>query len=109
METIKSAEFFNEEGYLINFDHWTPDMAIELAKEDDLLLNDDHWLIIRFLREYYEEYQIAPAIKTLTRYLFKKLGSVQRSTVEYIYKLFPYGPSKQACKYAGLPKPTGCL
>ncbi|MDD9855795.1 MAG: TusE/DsrC/DsvC family sulfur relay protein, partial [Gammaproteobacteria bacterium] len=21
----------------------------------------------------------------------------------------PYGPAKQACKYAGLPKPTGCV
>ncbi|MEK7191279.1 MAG: TusE/DsrC/DsvC family sulfur relay protein, partial [Pseudomonadota bacterium] len=20
-----------------------------------------------------------------------------------------YGPAKQACKYAGLPKPTGCV
>ncbi|RUM75961.1 MAG: sulfurtransferase TusE, partial [Sulfurovum sp.] len=25
------------------------------------------------------------------------------------YSLFPYGPGKQACKYAGLPKPTGCV
>ena len=24
-------------------------------------------------------------------------------------ELFPYGPAKQACKYAGLPKPTGCV
>ncbi|MCB1786788.1 MAG: TusE/DsrC/DsvC family sulfur relay protein, partial [Gammaproteobacteria bacterium] len=22
---------------------------------------------------------------------------------------FPYGPGKQACRYAGLPKPTGCV
>ncbi|MEK7361408.1 MAG: TusE/DsrC/DsvC family sulfur relay protein, partial [Pseudomonadota bacterium] len=22
---------------------------------------------------------------------------------------FPYGPAKQACKIAGLPKPTGCI
>ncbi len=26
-----------------------------------------------------------------------------------LYELFPYGPAKQACKYAGLPKPTGCV
>ncbi|MCG7956531.1 MAG: TusE/DsrC/DsvC family sulfur relay protein, partial [Candidatus Thiodiazotropha endolucinida] len=23
--------------------------------------------------------------------------------------LFPYGPGKQACRFAGLPKPTGCI
>ncbi|MET0045208.1 MAG: TusE/DsrC/DsvC family sulfur relay protein, partial [Candidatus Thiodiazotropha sp. 6PLUC3] len=22
---------------------------------------------------------------------------------------FPYGPGKQACRFAGLPKPTGCI
>ncbi|MDP3829541.1 MAG: TusE/DsrC/DsvC family sulfur relay protein [Polaromonas sp.] len=26
-----------------------------------------------------------------------------------MYDLFPYGPAKQACKIAGLPKPTGCI
>ncbi|MDE0460615.1 MAG: TusE/DsrC/DsvC family sulfur relay protein, partial [Chromatiales bacterium] len=27
----------------------------------------------------------------------------------YLYQLYPYGPAKQACRYAGLPKPTGCV
>ena len=38
----------------------------------------------------------------------KKLGA-DKGNSQYLYELFPYGPAKQACKIAGLPKPTGCV
>ena len=38
----------------------------------------------------------------------KKMGA-DKGTSKYLYGLFPYGPAKQACRYAGLPKPTGCV
>ena len=28
---------------------------------------------------------------------------------KYLFDLFPYGPAKQAGRYAGMPKPTGCV
>ena len=28
---------------------------------------------------------------------------------KYLSSLFPYGPAKQACRFDGLPKPTGCV
>jgi tRNA 2-thiouridine synthesizing protein E len=71
-------------------------------------LTDEHWDIINFLREYYEEYQIAPAVRVLTKAVAKKLGK-DKGNSKYLYGLFPYGPGKQACRYAGLPKPTGCV
>jgi len=74
----------------------------------DLTLTDDHWDIIKFLREYYEEYQIAPAVRVLTKAVGKKMGA-DKGNSKYLYSLFPYGPAKQACRYAGLPKPTGCV
>ena len=52
--------------------------------------------------------QIAPAVRVLTKAIGKKLGA-DKGTSEYLYGLFPYGPGKQACKIAGLPKPTGCI
>ena len=98
----------DEEGYLANLSDWEKDVADEMAKADGIDLSDDHWEIINFLREYYEEYQIAPAVRVLTKAVGKKLGK-DKGNSKYLHELFPYGPGKQACKFAGLPKPTGCV
>ena len=79
----------DEEGYLVNLTEWNTDVA-------------------DFMREYFDEYQIAPAVRVLTKAIGKKLGA-EKGNSEYLYGLFPYGPGKQACKIAGLPKPTGCV
>lgn len=98
----------DEEGYLENLSEWNEDIATAMAAAEDVELTDEHWDIINFLREYYEEYQIAPAVRVLTKAVGKKLGK-EKGNSKYLYSLFPYGPGKQACKYAGLPKPTGCV
>lgn len=98
----------DEEGYLSNLSDWSPALAEAMAQADDAELEENHWEVINFLREYYEEYQIAPAVRVLTKAIGKKLGK-DKGNSKYLYELFPYGPAKQACKYAGLPKPTGCV
>ena len=98
----------DEEGYLANLAEWDEQVAKAMAEEDDCDLSENHWEVINFLREYYEEYQIAPAVRVLTKAIGKKLGK-DKGNSKYLYQLFPYGPAKQACKYAGLPKPTGCV
>jgi tRNA 2-thiouridine synthesizing protein E len=98
----------DEEGYLADLNSWDKDVADVMAKADDCELTENHWEVINFLREYYEEYQIAPAVRVLTKAIGKKLGK-DKGNSKYLYELFPYGPAKQACKYAGLPKPTGCV
>lgn len=103
----KSIEV-DEEGYLADRSDWSEEIAAIMAKEDDCELSNNHWEVLNFLREYYEEYQIAPAVRVLTKAIGKKLGA-DKGNSKYLYELFPYGPAKQACKYAGLPKPTGCV
>jgi TusE/DsrC/DsvC family sulfur relay protein len=98
----------DEEGYLENRADWNESIATAMAKADDCDLTENHWEVINFLREYYDEYQIAPAVRVLTKAIGKKLGP-DKGNSKYLYELFPYGPAKQACKYAGLPKPTGCV
>jgi len=107
MAQIQGAEV-DEEGFLVDLSTWTEDICKEMAEGDDVVLSDEHWDVINFLREYYEEYQVAPAVRVLTKAIKKKFGK-EKGNSKYLYELFPYGPGKQGCRFAGLPKPTGCI
>ena len=98
----------DEEGYITNLSDWTPELADVIAKEEGIEMDDERWEVVNFLRDYYDEYQIAPAVRVLIKALKKTMGP-EKGNNKYMYELFPYGPAKQACKIAGLPKPTGCV
>ena len=67
----------DEEGYLADLGDWEPEVAQVMAEADECDLSDNHWEVINFLRSYYEEYQIAPAVRVLTKAIGKKLGQGQ--------------------------------
>ncbi|OHE59572.1 MAG: sulfurtransferase TusE [Thermodesulfovibrio sp. RBG_19FT_COMBO_42_12] len=98
----------DEDGFLTDWETWEEGMAVELAKTESVALDDRHWEVIKWLREYYVKYQIAPPIKMLVKEMAKLFGA-EKGNTKYLYELFPGGPAKQACKFAGLPKPTGCV
>ena len=98
----------DEEGYITDISLWSPELAALIAADENIEMENDHWEVVNFLRNYYEEYQIAPAVRVLTKAIKKSLGP-EKGNSRYLYELFPYGPAKQACKIAGLPKPTGCV
>lgn len=98
----------DEEGYLVNLSDWSEDVANFIAQQENVAMTSNHWEVINFLRQYYNDYQIAPAVRVLTKAIGKTLGP-DKGNSKYLYELFPYGPAKQACKIAGLPKPTGCV
>ena len=98
----------DEEGYLVNLSEWSKALAEQMAAEDGIELTPNHWEVINILQQYYQDYQVAPAVRVLTRTVGKKLGEDKGNSM-YLFKLFPGGPAKQACKYAGMPKPTGCI
>lgn len=98
----------DDDGYIINLGDWTPELAQFLADQDSIKLVEAHWEVINFLREYYQKYQIAPMIKILVKEIGKVMGP-EKGNTKYLYELYPGGPAKQACRYAGLPKPTGCV
>ena len=98
----------DEEGYLTDISAWSPELAELIAQDENIEMGNDAWEVVNFLRDYYEKYQIAPAVRVLTKAVKKMLGP-EKGNSKYLYELFPYGPAKQACKIAGLPKPTGCV
>jgi len=103
----------DEDGCLQDWQQWDEDVAKALAADDRFTgakveLTDEHWEIIRFLREYFEKYGVAPPIRQLVKEVKKALGP-EKGNLQYLYKLFPQGPAKDACRIAGLPKPTGCV
>ena len=108
LEINGAAYETDEEGYLANLSDWSAELAEAMAAQDGCEMSENHWEVVNFLREYYDEYQIAPAVRVLTKAIGKRLGK-DKGNSKYLYELFPYGPAKQACKYAGLPKPTGCV
>jgi tRNA 2-thiouridine synthesizing protein E len=98
----------DDEGYLQNLDDWNEEVAEHIAKMENIEMNDARWEVVYFLKEYYEKYKIAPMIKILLKEMKKKFGP-EKGNNKYLYELFPAGPAKQACKIAGLAKPTGCV
>ncbi len=90
------------DGRLAHSADWTPELAAELAARDGLKLSDKHWDIINIMRDYYQQYNIAPILKLLRREVAKKLGAV-RALDESLYALFPNGVQHQGSRIAGIP------
>lgn len=108
MDARKQPNEIDKDGYLLNLDEWTADIAHEIAKQENIALTPAHWEIINLLQEFYREFEISPAMRALVKYSEKKLGPDKGKSI-YLLQLFPPSPAKIASKIAGLPRPTNCL
>ena len=95
-------------GYLLRREDWSPAVAEAMAAADALVLTEAHWEIIRFVQAYHDEFQMAPPMRLLVKAVATRLGA-DKGNSRYLYRLFPDGPAKQACRYGGLPKPVSCV
>jgi len=93
------------EGYLVEPDDWSEDIANELAKEENIELDEMAWLVLNFIRTYYSEQSVVPDVRHVMSYLADKNEVGKREAKKLIFKLFPYGYVKQAVKIAGMKKP----
>jgi tRNA 2-thiouridine synthesizing protein E len=95
----------DNEGYLVDPETWDEDMARLLATEEGLNLNDDYWTILHFMRRYWLEHRTAPDVRHVLKFLVENHGFDKKSAKQHLFKLFPYGYVKQACKIAGMQRP----
>ncbi|MBS1185366.1 MAG: putative sulfite reductase, partial [Proteobacteria bacterium] len=62
------------EGYLVEPNDWNEEVAKVLADDEQIQLNDDHWDAIRFMRDYYEEHQVAADARFVIKHLAERMG-----------------------------------
>lgn len=102
MDTVMDLPRIDEEGYIVEPGDWSEGLAEHFAHMENIQLTPEHWDVIRFMRGYYEEHQVAPDARFVIKHLAEKLGSAARNE---LFRLFPYGYVKQACKIAGMKRP----
>jgi TusE/DsrC/DsvC family sulfur relay protein len=90
----------NEEGYLLNIDEWSKNVAIEIANEESIIMTDKHFEIVDFIRLKVK------ACETLT---IRSIGKSGITDIKGFYNLFPGAPLKKASRIAGVPKPSSCV
>ncbi|QCT20795.1 sulfurtransferase TusE [Jejubacter calystegiae] len=109
MLIFEGKEFETDsEGYLKNSSEWSEALAPVIAQREGITLTSEHWEVVRFVRDFYLEFNTSPAIRMLVKAMAKKFGE-EKGNSRYLYRLFPKGPAKQATKIAGLPKPVKCI
>jgi tRNA 2-thiouridine synthesizing protein E len=102
LELVGHIYEVDENGFMQETEKWTEEVAKAYAQLENVTeLTEDHWKAIGYLRNYYQDKGICPMI----RRLIKETGF----NLSRLYELFPKGPAQSACKWAGLPKPTGCV
>ena len=98
----------DKEGFLKDLSSWNEQVAEELAKHEGIDLEEKHWELIHLIRAFYQEFEVSPAMRPLSKYIKLNLGADKASSI-YLMTLFPESPAKRLAKIAGLPKPENCL
>ena len=89
------------DGFLLDRDEWSEEIAKELAEADGMELTDHIMNFINEARRMYEDSGVVPPIRKFA----KHIDEDQKA----LFAAWMTGPMKPITKYGGLPKPTGCV
>lgn len=90
-------------GYLVNQDDWSKELAELIAIKEQVTLTERHWDLIDYLRdEFFNNNENSPNTRTIVKAMSEKWG--EKVDQRTLYDLFPLDPSKQGGRIAGLPE-----
>jgi tRNA 2-thiouridine synthesizing protein E len=90
----------NDEGYLVDFNQWTPEVGVEIALEEGITMTDEHWKVIDYIQAQFKK-DVPLTIRSV--------GKSGVADIKQFYALFPGGPLKKASRIAGIKKPVSCI
>jgi dissimilatory sulfite reductase related protein len=98
----------DEEGFLINPNDWTEDIAEVIARNDGYQLKDDHKGFVKYFRRYWNKNATHPTMQVVVKEIGGSIGKTsydRKILTDHLNMIFPRGPVSQLCKLAGLPRP----
>lgn len=96
------------DGHLADPRDWSEAVAEEMAGRDGVELCDLRWWLIRFVRAHHREYGMPPLMRVAVAAMRREAGMDDASS-RTLYRLFPDGPIRDACRYGGLAPPESCI
>ena len=64
----------DSEGYLKETSQWSEGLAAVIAEKESIALTPEHWEVVRFVRDFYLEFNTSPAIRMLVKAMANKYG-----------------------------------
>ena len=96
------------EGYLVNREDWTPELAVQLAQQENITLTDAHWELVPLVQSFFDTFEHSPANRPLANWIKQHLGPDKAKTL-YLRGLFPNHRRNSWPKLPDCPGPiTAC-
>jgi tRNA 2-thiouridine synthesizing protein E len=96
MSSVESRFNIDSAGFLVDFEDWSEDFALEMAQLYGIPdgLTERHWQVIHFIRDTFQTYGQCPLLYQTCR--------ANRLSLRELQALFPTGYLRGACRLAGV-------
>lgn len=81
------------EGYFKESSQWSESLVVVIVENEGISLLSEYWEVVRFVRDFYLEFNIFSAIRMLVKAMANKFGE-EKGNSRYLYRLFSKGSVK---------------